>query len=706
MRHLRVLPVWLLLAGIVALSAGVRLWLVRSMVAPFIFVDELYYSELAKSLAEHGTFAIREEAIRGYSVTYPALIAPAWGLFDDGVTAYNVAKSINAVAMSLVAIPAYFLAVRVARPSLALLAAAIAVAIPSMAYTGTITTESLFYPVATLFALALVRYLETPSTRRLIMLFGSLALAYLTRSQAVTFVPVLVTVPFVLAAIRGRRTELRPHGPLIGILFGGGVLVLVAQLVRGKSPLDLLGAYAAVGEEGHYDVGEILRYWLWHVEELILYLAVVPVAAVAILVARGRSLSPRLQELVAATVALFAWSTLSVAMFSAGFADRIQDRYLFFLTPTLIAALVGWVELGGPRPRLVAPLAALGALGLTLIFPFSRFVIEGAKSDTLGLIPLWAFKEHLLGGSYWLTVAAVGGALVALFLLVRGRSVVAVPLVLLVLFALLSRPVWTSDKGFVVAGKGALFQGIAGAPRTWIDDAVDGRGEVVALWTKGADRLTINMNEFFNRSVGQVYYTVDPTPGAINEIPLSLDADLVAQPPDGVFNTPGDGVVHAPFALLDPSVDPDGLVVAKDKILGMRVWRLRGPLADRTTVTGLYPYPDSWSGPFVTWRRVRCAPGSLAVTVHSDPNLFAGTQTVTAANRLSGDLVLVSRRRIPVSTDRRTFTVPVRPGADGVCTVRFAARPTANPAKVIPGSTDDRVLGMHFDGFVYRPIVR
>ena len=49
------IPVWAVLAGIVVVSAGVRLWLVRGMVAPFIFVDELYYSELAKSIWETGS---------------------------------------------------------------------------------------------------------------------------------------------------------------------------------------------------------------------------------------------------------------------------------------------------------------------------------------------------------------------------------------------------------------------------------------------------------------------------------------------------------------------------------------------------------------------------------------------------------------------------------------------------------------------------
>ena len=49
------LPAWVWLAAIVTLSILVRLALARRMVAPWIMVDELIYSELAKSAAAHGT---------------------------------------------------------------------------------------------------------------------------------------------------------------------------------------------------------------------------------------------------------------------------------------------------------------------------------------------------------------------------------------------------------------------------------------------------------------------------------------------------------------------------------------------------------------------------------------------------------------------------------------------------------------------------
>ena len=156
--------IWL--AAIVVVSAAVRLWLGRDMPAPFIFVDELIYSELARSLADGGAFAVRGVPTTGYSILYPALIAPAYWLFDGLTNAYAAAKATNAMAMSLAAVPAWLLARRVTGRWLALLAAAVAVAVPSMAYTATIVTENLFYPLALTFAWALVRVLERPSWAR------------------------------------------------------------------------------------------------------------------------------------------------------------------------------------------------------------------------------------------------------------------------------------------------------------------------------------------------------------------------------------------------------------------------------------------------------------------------------------------------------------------------------------------------------------
>ena len=136
------------------------------MAAPFVFVDELIYTELARSLADTGQLCRPRD--RRQRLQHPLPGAPGARRTAPSTTSstrMRAAKATNAVVMSLAAIPTYLLARRVAGERLALLGAAIAVVVPSMAYTGTMTTESLFYPVALGLAFVLVRYLERPGWR-------------------------------------------------------------------------------------------------------------------------------------------------------------------------------------------------------------------------------------------------------------------------------------------------------------------------------------------------------------------------------------------------------------------------------------------------------------------------------------------------------------------------------------------------------------
>lgn len=678
------------LAAIVVASALVRVWLVRKMPGPFIFVDELIYAELARSLAESGTYAIRDVPVSGYSLLYPALLAPAYWLFDALPNAYAAAKATNAVAMSLAAVPAWLLARRVTGRLLALVAAAVTLAVPSMAYTATIVTENLFYPVALLFAWSLVLVLEQPSLRRVVLLAVVLAAAVATRSQALGFVGAAALAPFVLALLRWDARVLRPFAPLIAGIVALVALVVGGQLLRGESLSDLLGAYSVVGESG-YDVGQVLRFWLWHVEVLTLYVCAVPVVALVVLLFRARRLAASIQEHLAATIALVATSTLVVAAFASRFAsDRVQDRYLFFLAPLLVITLLAWVELGAPRPAV--PLVVGGAVAVALVtaFPYDRFVGEPAKSDTFSLLPLWTANGHLLDGSYRLTVLAAGLVAVIFLAAVPGRVALVVPLAVLGLFAVLSAPVWSGPYGVLRAGEGAVFTGIRGVERDWIDQRVPDGDSVAVLWTGRADRFTVNQNEFFNRAVGDIYYTVAPTPGGIGETPVGVD------PTDGTLRTAEGDTIDDPYALLDGSISPDGDVVAADVPLGITLWRLAGPLSSTTSLTGIYPN-DTWSGPRVRWTRRHCRGGELVVSLFSDPNLVGSELTDVLAS-VGGRPV--ARIVVPPVGSVR-LRVPLT-AANGSCVVDFLVTPTRVPANRIEGSTDVRELGVHFGAFVYQ----
>ena len=53
---------------------------------PWIMVDELIYSEMAKSFASSGHFLVRDAPSDVVSVAYPALISPAWWLHPMSTT--------------------------------------------------------------------------------------------------------------------------------------------------------------------------------------------------------------------------------------------------------------------------------------------------------------------------------------------------------------------------------------------------------------------------------------------------------------------------------------------------------------------------------------------------------------------------------------------------------------------------------------------
>jgi hypothetical protein len=114
-------------------------------------------------------------------------------------------------------------------------------------------------------------------------------------------------------------------------------------------------------------------------------------------------------------------------------------------------------------------------------------------------------------------------------------------------------------------------------------------------------------------------------------------------------------------------------------------------------VEGLYPN-DTWSGRRVSYERLHCSGGSLTVRLGSDPKLFREVQTVVAR---SGGGVIGAARVAPAR--EASLTVPLRPGPDGRCIVRYEVARTLVPALVIRGSADPRRLGAHFLGFTYRP---
>jgi glycosyltransferase involved in cell wall biosynthesis len=676
-------PVWTWLAVIVIGSIGLRYGFSRRVVAPWIMVDELIYSEFAKSFAATGHFLVRGHHGGAYGVLYPLLISPAWKLFTGVPSAYAAAKVINSVLMSLTAIPAYFLARRVVAPRPALVAALLAVAIPSMVYTGTLMTENAFYPLFVATALAFVVVLERPTLARYAFLLVAFVLTFVTRSQAVAVLPALATAPLLLSWFDRRplRTAIRDFRLLYGVLAAAVLLVLVAQGVRGKSPYGVLGQYGATGH-AHYHFADVLRWLLYHVAELDLYLGVIPFAALLLLLATARSLDRPLRAFVAASITLIFWLALEVAAFASVLSGRVEERNLFYVAPLLLIALVAWVERGLPRLARPAAVCAVIAAALPGALPYDKLISVSAESDTLALLPLWWLQEGVAAlSTIPVIVVLASTAVAALFLIVSPRFGYVLPAIVLAWFVSTTERIEFFDHGFPKASVGALFQGQTTAHRDWVDRAV-GRGADVAFIYSGVDPtqqpLTLWENEFFNRSIGTVYDLRGRSMGSLPETKLSSAG--------GILRAGGRPVAHR-YVLTDTTVPLAGTPVAKDVRKGMVLYRVDGQLR-LYRVNGLFPH-DTWSGGRVTFTDPACRGGRLAVGLASDPHLFTRPQTVSAEGR--------SVRFDPSSTT--ILTVPLRPRGDGTCRVVFHVSPTAIPARVVPGSNDARRLGVHFTSF-------
>lgn len=689
-------PAWVWLLSLVGLSFGIRLGLSRAFPAPWIFPDEVTYAELARSFADSGSFEVRETPVPGFSRVYPALLAPAFALFDDQAHAYAAAKAINALLMSLVAVPVYLLARRLVRPGLALLAAALSLAIPSMFYSSLIMTEAAFYPVFALFALALVVMLERPTVFRQLAVVALLVVAYYTRTQAISLVPAALTATALIAFTESRHEasgfrlrafwrSLLTFRVLWVVVVGAVVLRGAVQLARGLPLQEVFGAYESVAT-ADYSVGSVARWFLYDVVNLDLAFGVVPLAALFLVVAsasrRGALRNER--AFAAGAAAVVVWFVLVVAMFQSSLSPRLEERLIFHLVPLLFVALVVWIDGWRPVDWRLRAAVALVVCALPLAFPLGEMLEWTMVSDSFGLWPL----NHLLENGFGVAGIALAVAFGVLacglaFVFLRGWWRLAVPALLLVVLALGSSHV---DERMRFYSTSALQAGI-GLRRDWVDEAVGSGGRAVSLWAQTGVQADWQ-NEFFNESLGRSYHVTFVGDG--------LPSDNVVVDPGGILRDTAGKAVQAEYAVADRTYRLQGEPVVVDPVIGTTVYRVDGPLRLEEYVGGLFP--DRYSGAELEYIRWDCPGGELNVAFTQNALLIDRPQTVTA----TVDGREVARAVVQPTAIDQPLTVPLTPDSNGACTVGFAVTPIAVPDDVL-GNGDERRLGVQFTRLDFVP---
>jgi hypothetical protein len=511
-RVLRSPALWL--TGLVGLSALVRAAISLRVPAPWILPDEIVYSELAKSIAAGDRPSIRGVPVFGWGEVYPTLIAPAWVLIEDPFWAYHGALAINAVVMSLAALPAYLLARMFVSEKASLIVAAATVFVPSMSYTGVVMTENAFYPVFLLSLWLIVRAVRSPTLVNQALVLLGLGLVAFTRIQGIALVGayvVAVGLYSLALTAEARGAYLRRFAPSAALAMAVSLAPTVGSLVVGDGPFGWLGA-----RSGTFDTFvplEVPQWFAYLLGDLALYVAVAPAAATALILARG--LSPRRTQEVRLFTAVALPTMLamlaSVALVSASLdvdgTENLNERYVFYVVPLTFVGLAIWIREGLPRPRRLEWALVAALCMLAVVVPIERLE-HNANFQSLALMPWLGLPVS--GVVLHALVAGFVAASVFVWVRAQPRTIGRVWLLVAVTMGLAFGAAYASAS-FSATSSASPFQGQS---RNWVDKAVPARTEVPVVWiepqTGSARRLDplypwIMVTEFFNDSVAEVY---------------------------------------------------------------------------------------------------------------------------------------------------------------------------------------------------------
>ncbi len=460
------------LCGILLFSVVLRAVTAAQLPTPWLVDEELAQTSLARSIATPDTPVPAVPASVRSAPLYATVIAPLFGI-PSLPTAYALVKLLNAVLVSLAAIPIYALARRVVAARWALVAAGLSLGIPSLGYTSAAVPDNLLFPLVAWAALALVGVLERPSIGRQVLLWVVVALACATRPEAAAVgVGVVVALVAWVAARRVAPAALVPS--LLGAVGLGAALVACGAIHIESASAPLVAKLAGR-----------------HVGALALVHGVVPLAAFVGFVAVGaRPVAVAMGSLALALVTAAALTAASRDGFS------ILERDVFALAPFGMIALAWWAAEGRCVRAAVRVPVALFAGGVSLApWLLPAYSLAGTP-DALGLFALrdtWAPVIRIAT----VVAALVGVAALALPRLARSLPA-AVALVLVVVHIGVERQ--------IVAHAYGVRWPVLRRERDWVDRTVPPRTEVVAVRSPAAEMLA-----FFNRRIVQV---VDQPPAA------------------------------------------------------------------------------------------------------------------------------------------------------------------------------------------------
>jgi hypothetical protein len=549
----------------------------------WIMPDEAIYADRAFRLWHDGALSVFRGPGAGYGLLYPVFAGGP--LVFGGLASL---KLLQAFVMSLAAVPVFLYGRRLMPPAYSLLAATLTVASPLLLYSGFVMTEVLFYPLAALTLLAIARAVETGRGGDQAVALALIAAAAATRAQAVVFVPVLATSALLVCLLAHDRHRLRSFWPTWLTLLGAAFVVALAPGV--------FGSYAGT-LKGGYPVAASLRLTYEHLAYLVLSTAVLPFAALGVMLVdalRGGDRATRALLVVTATATVAVCA--QVGFFAARFAPHLLGRDLASLPPLLFLTFALWLARGAPRRRWIVAPVCFAALALLALTPWNKLVVTAALPDSLDASLIYRLSAHVDAATL---VTLAGLALLACFAIVPRRFAFVLPGLVLALLVATS----VSASVLIVPRARADQQELLGSPRDWVDRAA--RSNVTYLYDGEPEWNSVWQQRFWNQRITHVL-TFPPTrvPGPMPQQARAPTTDgFVAIRDRYVVATDRYTFFGTPVARHARGVDLEALTL----------WRLQAPARLSTVTTGFLPNGDLTGPGGITV--YACAGGRLELTL-------------------------------------------------------------------------------------------
>ena len=557
-----------LVAALVVVSAALRYWGASRVPSPWIVPDEFSYAELAHDLYSRRSFD------NFYGFVHPLLVGLPLTLADRAL-GYEIVKGLQAVVMSVVAVPVYLWGRTLMSSGWALVAAALTLAVPGLAYSGMLMTEVAFYPAATLAFWAMARVLEQPTLRLQALATAAIALAAATRLQGVVLAPALLTAALLLAVIeRDLRSVLRLW-PMATALVAAAAVYAAWRLAPGGPWSEVLGGYSDASETS-YDVSDAISYVYWHSADVVLMTGVMPGCAVlllAIWTLRGREASRAARAYVAVTLSMIAWFVVEVGVFASRHVEHLAERSLLALAPLLFLGFALWLARGAPRPPVTTALVTVTAVALVGSLPVARFASDASVWDTFTLVPLWRLEERVADAPVQLIVVLLAGAAAAAFAFVPWRWRAALPALLIVGFAAVSVSVTRE----VAAMSAAQQDRNLGPDPRWIDRAA--RGSVAFVYSGEILWTATYMSRFWNARLDRVVYRMHDS-----VVPGPIPQHAVGPREEGVLVLADGSTLEADNIVVSRAMALEGTIVAEAPTVAAELWSVSRPVRLRQSV--------------------------------------------------------------------------------------------------------------------------